>query len=597
MDSDTAREALPALLRSNVGTTNPDGSVTVRRHEARHRFLYGPYWRLNRGTYRLEFACDIAEVDHAHDDFVGIEVVAQNRFLLAVAEFRQADLRHGKAGVTFRIADEFAQDLASDAMIEFRFLHYGAATFSVTSVTLCPQQSDDGDGDGDGGSPGFPKWRLAPRLHSDGLELSTPSGVQLRPGVGRASLSCRLQPSIPLPCGQYRLSFDVTAGRWHRVMGLKVGVGVSVGNTRLATQSFGSADLGRSGLALGFSVPPDQAMEHAADDELTIEFWKSGIGDFAVGNIELAQIGRASDAIAPPDNRSHPRPDIPLGTPAGDALPLAGIVGKAPIRIVIVGNCQAEVLAAGIRSSPESDRIRAKYHAARLPANLVGVARADIEACDILLAQDIGDFEDYPLKDALPAGRQVHRFPLLMFATPWPFDSMSGLPDHLAYQREQSEPLFPNLDGGLARLRKEIPDHEARFLAYRALAFDWPADLGRLANFEERRLLAMDGKFGTDIGARILENFRLRQEFHSVGHPGGRLFGLLLDHICSAAALGKIRPHPGTMDALRNAQIPVHPLVARKLGLEWADEHTLYEFRGVPTTWETYVRRYIHHFG
>jgi len=44
-------------------------------------------------------------------------------------------------------------------------------------------------------------------------------------------------------------------------------------------------------------------------------------------------------------------------------------------------------------------------------------------------------------------------------------------------------------------------------------------------------------------------------------------------------------------------QIPVHPLVATMLGVKWANEHARYLFEGEQMTWETYVRRYIDHYG
>ena len=99
---------------------------------------------------------------------------------------------------------------------------------------------------------------------------------------------------------------------------------------------------------------------------------------------------------------------------------------------------------------------------------------------------------------------QSFRFPMLMFATPWPFDSLSGLPDRHAELADAIEPLFPNLDGALARLRREVPDAEARFRAYQSLEMAWATDTTRLARFEERRLAAMDHKYGCDIGEHIL---------------------------------------------------------------------------------------------
>ena len=44
-------------------------------------------------------------------------------------------------------------------------------------------------------------------------------------------------------------------------------------------------------------------------------------------------------------------------------------------------------------------------------------------------------------------------------------------------------------------------------------------------------------------------------------------------------------------------QVPVHPMVARILGVVWADENTRYRWGAEQVTWESYVRSYIRHYG
>ena len=41
----------------------------------------------------------------------------------------------------------------------------------------------------------------------------------------------------------------------------------------------------------------------------------------------------------------------------------------------------------------------------------------------------------------------------------------------------------------------------------------------------------------------------------------------------------------------------MHPKVAQALGVKWAGENTKYLYGGERITWETYVRRYIDHYG
>jgi hypothetical protein len=48
---------------------------------------------------------------------------------------------------------------------------------------------------------------------------------------------------------------------------------------------------------------------------------------------------------------------------------------------------------------------------------------------------------------------------------------------------------------------------------------------------------------------------------------------------------------------LRVPQVPIHPKVAADLGVKWADAKTQYRILGQEMNWETYIRRYIEHYG
>jgi hypothetical protein len=48
---------------------------------------------------------------------------------------------------------------------------------------------------------------------------------------------------------------------------------------------------------------------------------------------------------------------------------------------------------------------------------------------------------------------------------------------------------------------------------------------------------------------------------------------------------------------LREPQVPVHPRVAKDLGVRWADERTRYLVHGRDVTWQSYIHSYIEHYG
>jgi hypothetical protein len=249
------------------------------------------------------------------------------------------------------------------------------------------------------------------------------------------------------------------------------------------------------------------------------------------------------------------------------------------------------------RSGEFNDRLDIKYHFVGLQQNLHEQGRSEVERTDILLVQDIRDWEHYPLRPHIRDDVRIIKFPLLHFASLWPFDHYNGPGDKEAYEREWPNLTFLYHDGLLARLRKEIPDREERLLAYRTLSADGIINFTRLHDFEKRRLTAMDKQFGCKIGQFILDNFQRKKLFYTTNHPNGQIIGMLLQYLLRQLGMGQgLRPN-STLDHLRRLQIPVHPKVAAALGVKWADARTKYLFCGEQITWETYVRRYIEHYG
>jgi hypothetical protein len=185
----------------------------------------------------------------------------------------------------------------------------------------------------------------------------------------------------------------------------------------------------------------------------------------------------------------------------------------------------------------------------------------------------------------------------LHFASLWPFDHYNGPGDKEAYEREWPNLTFLYHDGLLARLRKEIPDRDERLLAYRSLSVDGIINFARLHDFEKRRLTAMDKQFGCEIGQFILDNFQRRRLFYTTNHPNGQIIGMLMQYLLRQLGIGRgFRPN-STLDHLRRLQVPVHPKVAETLGVTWVKENTKYLYGGEQITWETYIRRYIEHYG
>ena len=266
--------------------------------------------------------------------------------------------------------------------------------------------------------------------------------------------------------------------------------------------------------------------------------------------------------------------------------------------IGFVGNCQAELLQRAFTKVVPATGFTTFYHFSELAEHQRASAHAELSGCDVLLMQDIQDLDAYPLRQSIPSEAKIVEFPFLRFASPWPYDDFNGLRDAVA--RSQDDPALHTTtyyDGVLGRLRRTLPDPQARFEAYRAHRAQGMVDPIRVHDFESRRLEALDDRFGCRIGQFILENFRDTQLFYTVNRPGAAVLQLVLDYICDELDVDRPSAPSEMLDELNQTQVPVHPFVAQSLSMSWVNESRLYKDGGRDVTWESFVRGYIQRYG
>ena len=712
---------LGRLEKTAIGTRGAGGVTSVRRREPAGCLLFGPYWQLRAGSYRLSFRCRPGKPRLPSEPVLGVEVIAMNRVQLAWVDLTAAELDGQTGSLDFTVPPALGLGAGDEARLEFRFFHLGNAGLTISAVDLQNIENTEM-------RPAPPRtWRMLGRL--DGGR----SFLQLPAGHYRLEIRCHAGPSRM--AAQPVLGVEITARRrwqdgrwwsWNSLLGLP-----PPGGAQLAWRDFTSAELSCGAASFDFEVPTELALEGGQDIVVGLHLRRLGNTGLTMRSVELRGISEAEAAPAPrvwrllgrfskgrigarkagsvtvrhsgptgcflsggrPRLRLHrgryrlsfccragqPRmvlqpvlrveviarkrslriPTLSLTAPPrarreftsealaaewasldfdvppelssesrdevgfefrflhlGNAdlsvsavnlheiskqdLPVtasASVVSRQT-RVLIIGNCQAQTVhEALVRSGEFDDRLDVKYHFVALQQNLHELGKAELESSDVLLVQDIRDWENYPLRPYIQDGVQIIKFPLLHFASLWPFDHYNGPGDKEAYEREWPNLTFLYHDGLLARLRKEIPDREQRLLAYRTLSVDGIINFARLHDFEKRRLTSMDKQFGCKIGQFILDNFRSKRLFYTTNHPNGQIIGMLLKYLLRQLGMGQgFRPN-STLDHLRRLQIPVHPKVAEALGVKWADASTKYLYYGEQITWETYVRRYIEHYG
>lgn len=589
-------DVLGRLEKGAVGVRDADGTVRAGVAETAGCLLYGPYWQLAAGVYRLTFACRIGAPRYRAQPVLGVEIILLNRVQHAWRDFTAEELAAGGGEVLFDVPEEVSREARNEGRFEFRFFHFGNADIAVTAIRLAAAEI------GEAPPPADRTWRMLGRLQkslkgrrrTDGAvtvgRLAAPGCLlyggwpYLRLARGRYRLVIGGRSGVPREAGQPVLAAEVIApsrwrdrGTWHAAFA----AGAPRAGERVWRQ-FTADELNSGGAAVEFAVPTELSLDSGTDAPFELRLFHLGSAGLTIDAVDLHRIG--DGAASGPLAASLPAPALhPLGRK----------------NIVIIGNCQSEIVRQGFtRVDSLNAQFNAAYHFVTLPPNLIEFARRDLEACDILLVQDIRDWENFPLRDAVPPGVATIRFPGVRLASLWPFDGWNGPGDNDAQRREAPNLTFAYLDGLLARLRREIPDREQRFHAYRALDCPGVVNYRRLHEFEERRLIAMDQKFGIAIGAAILDQFRQRRVFHTTVRPNRQLLDMLMQYILKTIGVRGRHRLPEHVEALlRDPQVPVHPKVARDLGVAWADETTRYLHRGREITWESYIRSYIEHYG
>jgi hypothetical protein len=591
----TARQwrVLDRLEKTAIGKRGAEGAATVRRREAAGCLLYGPYWQLPAGAYRLNFCCRSGKPRMPRQAVLGVEVIAMNRVQLAWLDLIAEELRTETGSLDFSVPAELGLGAGDEARLEFRFFHLGNADLAITAVDL--QELDQR-----APPPRSPtRWRMLGRLEKTPAGKRMPEGITVRRTRRAGPFLHGGRPLLQLPQGRYRLSFECGAGiprvAFQPVLGVEVvarrrwqdrqfsswrslfGRSARRGTCQ-ASHDFTAEQLSSGPASLEFTVSTELSLEGGHDVVFDIRFMHLRNADLTISEVCLHQTETSPDSSA-----------AVLQSPA---------VNTGRTNVLIVGNCQAQTVYEALqRTRAFNERLEAKYHFVNLQHNLHELGRQDLESCDILLVQDIKDWENYPLRTEIRDDLPTIKFPLLHFASLWPFDHYNGPSDREAYERESPNLTFLYLDGLLARLRKEISDREQRLIAYRSLSIDGVVNYMRLHDFEKRRLAAMDKRFGFDIGDFILQNFQRKRLFYTTNHPNGQIFGMLLRHLVKCLGIERAYWPIASLDHLHRLQVPVHPKVAKALGVKWATESTKYLYGGERITWETYVRRYIEHYG
>lgn len=291
----------------------------------------------------------------------------------------------------------------------------------------------------------------------------------------------------------------------------------------------------------------------------------------------------------------RPKPAVP--PPDAGFASLFGAQVARRSTVLIIGNCLVTTMAQGLAGHPLTG---GAFRFVGIPLN-----RAALE--DAEFAQELAEashiFLQMTAADRLPSLRAAARqdakfdlFPDVVMRALWPFDPQNGHRDDLVVDTPDAVIRHP--DGALAQLRLAEPNKGRRFERYRTLDFAAARSINRLGAAQLRYLEGIDRATSAGLGRFVAGRFQREQLFYNATHPAEPVFQALCADVWDRLGEPKPLPPLPDMDGWKTWSVPVHPGVARHLGVTWATETTRYRYATLgEVTWEQWVRVYIDRLG
>ena len=261
--------------------------------------------------------------------------------------------------------------------------------------------------------------------------------------------------------------------------------------------------------------------------------------------------------------------------------------------VVIVGGALAETLVAGLSTSAVlTDGFRFAAVPADVAATVNQAARDLLAHASFVFLPGSAARQRSDIKALTHIDAEIVVYPDVPLRSPWPFDAQSGYADPAIIDTPTAVMRHP--DGVLARLRTVEPDKEKRFELYRDLAFDEARTIVKVAAAQELVLEQLDIDTEAGLGRFMLGAMKQEPLYYDSTHPSAAVLQVLAAFVWRKLDMAGRPPNFGGMDRWKSESLPVHPGVARQLGLTWATAATRYQYSTLGTvTWEQWARAYI----
>ncbi|WP_417582449.1 WcbI family polysaccharide biosynthesis putative acetyltransferase [Nitrincola sp.] len=276
--------------------------------------------------------------------------------------------------------------------------------------------------------------------------------------------------------------------------------------------------------------------------------------------------------------------------------------------IIIYGNCQtvplAMQLAAADTVAPENRAYVCVLNHA-LPGKLIALPSAEqLSRCILYLEQYDSAVSALPVRDMLrqkiPRNCPRLVFPTFMMFCFWPFECTDP--------RNAPEPNFPwgrypHGDSLALELVSRGLKGEEAINTYMDISLQRMPDLQLSLQRDIARIARHDQASDVHIGDYVIANFRRKHLFLTTGHVcndalhelGRRLYQKVSPILGSILeeGLDRIEKAIATYTGMSSFQMPIHPYIARELGLEFYDEQLQFNWFGNAWSFQQFIGRYI----
>jgi hypothetical protein len=263
--------------------------------------------------------------------------------------------------------------------------------------------------------------------------------------------------------------------------------------------------------------------------------------------------------------------------------------------LIVSGNCQARFVSRILEANAEvKDKYRIVYFRAFRKGDTGTIKREDLESCAVLLEQIAHQAPELPDKEHLPAGAQIHRFPILWLNTLWP-QAIDDPRNELSKSPEHPGGLWPYGDRFILKLLDQGFSAQQAAAEYMNWNLAEKLDLERFHHINWAKAKELDRRAEIKLGRYVEENFRKERLFVTRNHPSQAMLTVVRDKVYEALGLpapaddSDVEPASGGM---YDSHVPVHPSVARHFELEWWSPDLPYRTHGDDMAIEEYLRRY-----